>query len=165
MAAEKDRVQFSVLFVCLGNICRSPTAEAVFRKLAADAGFGGRIHIDSAGTMGYHHGAPPDGRAAAAALSRGFDLGSLRARRVVAEDFARFDLILAMDEENLADLQRIRPDDARARLGLLLEYAADSGTKAVPDPYYGGKNGFEQVLDLVTAACGGLVDDVRRTLT
>ncbi|NGX16714.1 low molecular weight protein-tyrosine-phosphatase [Wenzhouxiangella sp. XN24] len=164
MAAEEDCVKFSVLFVCLGNICRSPTAEAVFRKLAADAGLAERIHIDSAGTIGFHHGAPPDGRAAAAALARGFDLGSLRARRVVAEDFARFDLILAMDEDNLADLERIRPDDARARLALLLEYGGDSGTKGVPDPYYGGKNGFEQVLDLVTAACAGLVEDVRRTL-
>ncbi len=164
MAADEDSEKFSVLFVCLGNICRSPTAEAVFRKLAADAGLGERIYIDSAGTIGYHEGAPADGRATAAALARGLDLGSLRARRVVAEDFARFDLILAMDEENLADLQRIRPDDARARLGLLLEYAADTGVKGVPDPYYGGKNGFEQVLDLVTAACAGLVEDVRRTL-
>lgn len=165
MSAEKDGVQFSVLFVCMGNICRSPTAEGVFRKLVAEAGLEERIHIDSAGTIGFHHGAPPDGRAMAAAGARGFDLGSLRARRVVSEDFGRFDLILAMDEDNLADLQRIRPDDARAQLGLLLEYGASSGTKVVPDPYYGGKNGFEQVLDLVTEACAGLVEDVRRKLS
>lgn len=165
MAAEKDGVQFSVLFVCMGNICRSPTAEGVFRKLVAEAGLEERIHIDSAGTIGFHQGAPPDGRAMAAAQARGFDLGSLRARRVVSEDFARFDLILAMDEDNLSDLERIRPEDARARLGLLLDYGDSAGTKVVPDPYYGGKNGFEQVLDLVTAACAGLVEDVRRKLS
>jgi len=164
MAAELDREEFSVLFVCLGNICRSPTAEGVFRKLAADAGLIDRLYIDSAGTAGYHQGAPPDARAMAAASRRGFELSGLRARRVVAGDFERFDLILAMDQDNLADLQREAPDGARAELKLLLEFAADSGAPDVPDPYYGGRNGFEQVLDLVSEACAGLLEDVRRRL-
>jgi protein-tyrosine phosphatase len=157
--------QVAVLFVCLGNICRSPTAEGVFRKLVEEAGLAGRISIDSAGTAGYHEGAPPDARAMAAASARGFDLSSLRARRIVAADFHTFDLILAMDSENLADLRRAAPQDARAELRLLLEYAGGRSVTAVPDPYYGGRNGFEQVLDLVTEACAGLVEDLRRRLS
>lgn len=164
MADDEKSEQVSVLFVCLGNICRSPTAEGVFRKLVADAGLDGHFRIDSAGTAGYHEGHPPDGRAMAAAAARGFELGSIRARRVAAEDFAAFDLILAMDEENLADLQRAAPEDARAELRLLLEYATGRGVTAVPDPYYGGRNGFEEVLDLVTEACAGLLEELRRRL-
>jgi protein-tyrosine phosphatase len=164
MAADLDREQFSVLFVCLGNICRSPTAEGVFRKLVADAGLIDRLHIDSAGTAGYHQGAPPDARAMEAANRRGFELNGLRARRVEAGDFERFDLILAMDRENLADLWRAAPDGARAELRLLLEFSAAAGDPDVPDPYYGGRNGFEQVLDLVSEACAGLLEDVRRRL-
>jgi protein-tyrosine phosphatase len=166
MPPNENREQFSVLFVCLGNICRSPTAEGVFRKLVADARLDGRIRIDSAGTAGYHEGAPPDSRAVSAASARGFDLTAIRARRVVAEDFEAFDLIVAMDEDNLADLQQVAPEGARARLALLLEYAA-AGNRlpGVPDPYYGGRNGFEQVLDLVTEACAGLVEDLRRRLS
>jgi protein-tyrosine phosphatase len=164
MAADLDREQFSVLFVCLGNICRSPTAEGVFRKLVADAGLIDRLHIDSAGTAGYHQGAPPDARAMEAANRRGFELNGLRARRVEAGDFERFDLILAMDRENLADLRRAAPDGARAELRLLLEFSAAAGDPDVPDPYYGGRNGFEQVLDLVSEACAGLLEDVRRRL-
>ena len=161
MDADDERKQVAVLFVCLGNICRSPTAEGVFRKLAADADLGGRVRADSAGTAGYHEGAPPAARAAAAAKARGFDLGGIRARRVTAEDFHAFDLILAMDEDNLADLRRSAPADARARLALLLDYAPERGVRSVPDPYYGGKNGFEQVLDLVIEACAGLVEEFR----
>jgi protein-tyrosine phosphatase len=164
MDAELDRPQFSVLFVCLGNICRSPTAEGVFRKLAADAGLIDRLHIDSAGTAGYHQGAPPDARAMDAANRRGFELSGLRARRVVADDFERFDLILAMDRENLEDLRHAAPDGTRAELRLLLEFSADVSDPDVPDPYYGGRNGFEQVLDLVSEACTGLLEDVRRRL-
>lgn len=164
MDAELDRPQFSVLFVCLGNICRSPTAEGVFRKLAADAGLIDRLHIDSAGTAGYHQGAPPDARAMDAANRRGFELSGLRARRVVADDFERFDLILAMDRENLEDLRHAAPDGTRAELRLLLEFSADASDPDVPDPYYGGRNGFEQVLDLVSEACAGLLEDVRRRL-
>lgn len=161
MASDDDRAQVSVLFVCLGNICRSPTAEGVFRKLVADANLDGWVQADSAGTAGYHEGAPPDARAAAAAKARGFDLAGIRARRVTAEDFAAFDLILAMDEDNLADLRQIAPAGARARLALLLDYAQKGGLRSVPDPYYGGRNGFEQVLDLVVEACAGLVGELR----
>jgi protein-tyrosine phosphatase len=162
MNTEQGNERISVLFVCLGNICRSPTAEGVFRKLIEDAGLDARVHVDSAGTAGYHEGAPPDARAMAAASARGFDLGGIRARRVVPEDFESFDLILAMDEDNLLDLQRAAPEGARARLALLLDYSASGTRRAVPDPYYGGRNGFEQVLDLVTEACAGLVEELRR---
>jgi protein-tyrosine phosphatase len=162
MAFGENQERFSVLLVCLGNICRSPTAEGVLRKMLADSGLDGRVQVDSAGTTGYHEGAPPDARALAAARARGFDLSSLRARRIVAEDFDRFDLILAMDEDNLADLREIAPDGARAQLGLLLDYAAGRRERAVPDPYYGGRNGFERVLDLVTEACAGLVAELGR---
>lgn len=164
MATDEKCAQLSVLFVCLGNICRSPTAEGVFRKLIADAGLDGRVRVDSAGTAGYHQGAPPDARAAAAAKARGFDLDGIRARRVVTDDFEAFDLILAMDEDNLVELQQAAPDDARARLALLLDYAPQRGVRSVPDPYYGGRNGFEQVLDLVTEACTGLIDELRRSI-
>lgn len=164
MTVDDHQPAVSVLFVCMGNICRSPTAEGVFRKLASEAGLDGQVLVDSAGTHGYHVGAPPDARAAAAARARGFDLSTLRARRVVAADFHRFDLILAMDEDNLADLRQIAPDGARAELRLLLEYAPRPRGLTVPDPYYGGRGGFDLVLDLVTDACAGLVEEIRRRL-
>jgi protein-tyrosine phosphatase len=164
MAPEENQPRVAVLFVCMGNICRSPTAEAVLRKLAEDAGLAPQIQIDSAGTAGYHEGAPPDARAMAAATTRGFDLGGIRARKVIEKDFEAFDLILAMDMDNLAHLQQVAPQSSRAQLGLLLDYAPGLRGRAVPDPYYGGKNGFERVLDLVTEACAGLLDDLRRSL-
>lgn len=144
--------RIKVLFVCLGNICRSPTADGVFRKLVADAGLQDLIEIDSAGTAAWHIGKAPDPRTQEAAASRGYDLSKLRARQAVAEDFYEYDHILAMDQSNLENLQQIRPADASARLGLFLDYAPDLGIKEVPDPYYGGADGFEQVLDLVEAA-------------
>jgi protein-tyrosine phosphatase len=162
MDPDENSEQVSVLFVCLGNICRSPTAEAVFRKLIADAGLEQRVRIDSAGTASYHEGAPPDTRALAAAKARGFDLAGIRARRVVPDDFLEFDLILAMDEDNLGELREIVPEGARARIALLLDYASKRSERSVPDPYYGGRNGFERVLDLVTEACAGLVEELRR---
>lgn len=165
MTAENDAAELSVLFVCLGNICRSPTAEGVFRKRLADAGLDARIRIDSAGTGGYHVGARPDARAMAAALARGIDLSAIRARKVAKEDFHGFDLILAMDEDNLRDLQSIAPAEARAELALFLDYAAERRERAVPDPYYGGKKGFEQVLDLVDEACAGLLEAMRRRIS
>jgi protein-tyrosine phosphatase len=164
MTADDNRAEISVLFVCLGNICRSPTAEGVFRKLLAEAGLDGRIRVDSAGTGGYHVGAPPDARALAAARARGVDLSGIRARKVSSEDFETFDLILAMDEDNLDDLQRSHSGDSRARIALLLDFAPHRHERAVPDPYYGGKNGFDRVLDLVTEACAGLLDDLRRRM-
>lgn len=142
-----------VLVVCLGNICRSPTAEAVLRQHLAEAGLAGRVQVDSAGTGGWHAGDPPDARSQRHALRRGYDLSALRARRVREDDFHRFDLILAMDEDNLADLHRLRPDDARAELRLF----ADA---PVPDPYAGGPPGFERVLDLVEAASRAWVRDL-----
>ncbi len=153
-----------ILFVCLGNICRSPTAEAVFRQVAAQEAPDLQIQVDSAGTAAYHVGQAPDPRTRAAALRRGYDLSALRARVVGPSDFERFDLILAMDSENLSDLRRLAPQTARARVRLFLEFAPDLGTTDVPDPYYGGSNGFEEVLDLVEAASRGLLRHVREQM-
>ncbi len=144
--------RIKVLFVCLGNICRSPTADGVFRKLVADAGLQGLIEVDSAGTAAWHIGKSPDPRTQEAAVRRGYDLSMLKARQAIAEDFYEYDHILAMDLSNLENLHQIRPEDSSARLGLFLDYAPDLGLKEVPDPYYGGESGFEQVLDLVEAA-------------
>ncbi len=152
-----------VLFVCLGNICRSPTAEAVFRNVVAQDADGLAIEIDSAGTHAYHIGEPPDARAQAAARRRGIDMSALRARQVHPSDFEEFDLILAMDRDNLAELKRRCPAQFHDRLRLLLEYAVVTD-REVPDPYYGGEAGFEQVLDLVEQASRGLLDDLRRRL-
>ena len=146
-----------VLMVCLGNICRSPTAEAMLRKKVHEAGLDGRIEVDSAGTADYHVDSPPDRRAVAHGERRGLAMKNLRGRQVGRDDFERFDFILAMDEDNLADLQRIRPPGARARVALLLSYAPHAGAREVPDPYYGGPDGFETVLDLVDAAADGFI--------
>lgn len=146
----------SVLFVCLGNICRSPTAHGVFETLVAQQGLAGSITVDSAGTAAYHVGNPPDQRSIAAAKSRGYDLSALRARQVTAEDFQQFDYILAMDQENLHQLQRLMPADYAGHLGLFLPLGQCVETE-VPDPYYGGAAGFEHVLDLVENASMGLL--------
>jgi protein-tyrosine phosphatase len=153
-----------ILFVCLGNICRSPTAEGVMRHVLRDEGLEHRVEVDSAGTGGYHVGAPPDERATEAARRRSIVLDG-QARKFAAVDFDEFDLILAMDEENRRDLLDLAPDDrARAKIRLLREFDPDSdgGTDlGVPDPYYGGDEGFEHVLDLVEAATRGLVEELR----
>ncbi|WP_027910373.1 low molecular weight protein-tyrosine-phosphatase [Pseudomonas sp. URMO17WK12:I4] len=152
-----------VLFVCLGNICRSPTAEAVMRQRLQQAGLAERIELDSAGTGDWHVGKAPDSRTQQAASRRGYDLSSLRGRQVSVDDFARFDLILAMDSANLRDLQRIRPANARAELDLYLrrfELAEDE----VPDPYYGGSEGFEHVLDLLEQASDALLIELKGRL-
>ena len=143
-----------ICFVCLGNICRSPTAEGVFRKLVEDAGLADRVVIDSAGTGGWHAGARPDRRAAAAARGRGIVLDGA-ARQVTAHDFHDFDLLLAMDEDNLRDLQSVAPAGTAHKVRKLA--AVD-----VPDPYYGGELGFETVLDIVTDACAALLDELRQ---
>jgi protein-tyrosine phosphatase len=152
-----------VLFVCMGNICRSPTAEAVLRHLAAQAGWGDRLQVDSAGTGSWHVGEPPDPRAVAAAAARGIRLTGA-ARQVRASDLERFDLVLALDRSNLSDLRRLaRGTTGGARLGLLREYdpaAVAAGTLDVPDPYYGAEGGFDEVLDIVEAACRGLLADL-----
>lgn len=150
-----------ILFVCLGNICRSPTAEAVFRAIAARELPDLELTIDSAGTAGYHIDEPPDRRTREAAARRGYDLSNLRARRVEPEDFEQFDLILAMDRQNLRSLERSAPVHVRQRIRLFLEYAPEAGETEVPDPYYGGANGFEHVLDLIEAASRGLCDELR----
>jgi protein-tyrosine phosphatase len=148
---------FKVLFVCLGNICRSPTAEAVLRHLAAQEAPQLQVEIDSAGTADYHVGAAPDPRSQRAALRRGIDISGLRARQVAERDFLRFDLILAMDRENLRELQALKPDRAHAEVKLFMEYAPGLGVLEVPDPYYGDAAGFEAVLDLSAAASRGLL--------
>ncbi|MEJ0084333.1 MAG: low molecular weight protein-tyrosine-phosphatase [Pseudomonadota bacterium] len=146
-----------VLFVCLGNICRSPTAEGVLRALATREYPGLPLTADSAGTANYHVGEPPDRRTVAAARRRGYDLSSQRARQVSAGDFERFDYILAMDRANLAELERLRPRGATARTSLFLDFAPDSGFVEVPDPYHGGVEDFERVLELCEAGARGLL--------
>ncbi len=157
----KKTSTIGVLFVCMGNICRSPTAEGVFRKRLETAGLGDTIESDSAGTHSYHIGAPPDRRAQAAAARRGIDISDLRARRVNEEDFARFELVVAMDRDNLMELEALCPPELRERLVLMMDYAANRHETEVPDPYYGGSNGFEQVLDLLEDAVDGLLQQIR----
>jgi protein-tyrosine phosphatase len=152
----------SILFVCMGNICRSPTAEAVFRKYAEKAGLLERLHIDSAGTHDYHVGDAPDARAQQAAKRRGYDMSKLRGRQVEAQDFFRFDYVLAMDNQNLVTLERLRPGDAQSHLGLFLEFSERYVEWEVPDPYYGGADGFERVLDMVEDAAAGLLRHIRQ---
>lgn len=156
--------EFSVLFVCMGNICRSPTAEGVFRRLVGEAGLERRVRIDSAGTHGYHVGEPPDRRAQRHAQARGYDLSSLRARAVVPDDFVRFDLLLAMDRDNLALLEAQCPAELRDRCRLLLSFAPDAPTTSVPDPYYGTGRDFDRVLDLVELASAALLRHVQERL-
>ena len=159
--AESANARVNVVFVCLGNICRSPTAEGVFRAVVERHGLGRRIGVDSAGTGAYHVGEPADQRAQAAARRRGFDLSTIRARKATKGDFKRFDYVLAMDRENRAALSRICPPGEEHRLSLFLDYAPRLGRRDVPDPYYGGGDGFELVLDLIEAAAEGLLADIR----
>lgn len=151
-----------ILFVCLGNICRSPSAEAVMRRLVERRGLRDRIELESAGTGEWHVGEPPDERAAEAARRRGVELTG-RARQVTREDFERFDLIVAMDGSNLHALRRLAPDEgSRAKVRMMREFdpSADPVDLDVPDPYYGGRGGFDHVLDLLQAACEGMLDEI-----
>lgn len=150
-----------VLFVCLGNICRSPTAHGVFLDRVQRAGLGGDVKVDSAGTAAWHVGRPPDTRSQAFARRRGYDLTALRARQVAQSDFFDFDYILAMDKANLDALLALKPAASSSHVGLFLDYA-QSATKEVPDPYYGGDDGFERVLDLIEDAAEGLLAALRR---
>jgi len=159
--SAKTGIEARVLFVCLGNICRSPSAEIVFREVLRREAPELSVEIDSAGTADYHIGEPPDPRTQAAARRRGYDMSALRARRIEAGDFERFDLILAMDDANAAELRRRAPAAYRERVRLFLEFARDLEEREVPDPYYGGPTGFEQVLDLVETASRGLIEHLR----
>jgi protein-tyrosine phosphatase len=151
-----------ILFVCMGNICRSPTAEGVFRRLVEERAPDLDLEIDSAGTHDYHVGEPPDRRAIAAASRRGIDLGRLRARQVEDADFERFDLIVAMDRLNRESLLERSPAGRHERIRLFMEFAGRREVEDVPDPYYGGPVGFEQVLDLAEDAAAGLLEEVLR---
>jgi protein-tyrosine phosphatase len=153
-----DKVK--VLFVCMGNICRSPTAHGVFHTLVEQHGLADRIEIDSAGTHAYHVGEQPDSRAQATAVRRGYDLSSIRARRVSDEDFQYYDYILAMDRDNLSILQRKCPETHQQKLSLFLDFAKDRNENEVPDPYYGGVSGFERVIDMIEQASEGLLTHI-----
>lgn len=154
---SESKGKTSILFVCMGNICRSPTAEGVFRHHAEKAGQTERLHIDSAGTHAYHVGEPPDRRAISAAERRGVSLQGIRARRVSDDDFERFDYIIAMDEDNIAHLREQSLPEHHSKVRLFLEFTS-SNVHEVPDPYYGGASGFERVLDLVEDASRGLLE-------
>jgi protein-tyrosine phosphatase len=153
-----------VLFCCMGNICRSPTAEGVLRHMAQAAGLQDRIRIDSAGTHDYHVGHPPDRRTQATAAMRGYDLSNQRARQVSSRDFLDYDYILAMDADNLAHLQAIAPSTQRDKARLFLDYSTAHKGKEVPDPYYGGDDGFTLVLDMVEDGAAGLLSDIKKKL-
>ena len=156
--------KLSVLMVCMGNICRSPTAEGVLRHLVREVGLEERIRIDSAGTLDYHAGSPPDERSQHHARKRGYDLSDLRARQVSERDFERFDLVLAMDWQNLKELEAQCPPAHRHKLRRLMEFAPPGLSDVVVDPYYSGERGFEMVLDHVEAACRGLLAHLRQQL-
>ena len=159
-----DRKPFRVLFICMGNICRSPAAEIVFRKMVDDAGLAEAIQIDSAGTIGYHAGKGPDPRMAATLKSRGYSIAG-RARQVMAKDLDDFDLLLVADRENLADVRRLDPSgQRREKIRLLVEFCENLEASQVPDPYYGGQRGFDEVVDLIEDACGGLLGNIRKRL-
>lgn len=154
----------SVCFVCLGNICRSPTAEAVMRRLVDEAGLSTHVSVDSAGTGDWHIGEAPDERAQRAAAKRGYDLAPLRARQIAAEDFGTFDLIVAMDDANVTALEQVAPSAGRDKIRLLMEFAPHLQDRVVTDPYFGGDAGFEAVLDQCEAACSGLLSTLRPQL-
>lgn len=160
MIENKEKI--GVLFVCMGNICRSPTAEGVFRYFVQQAGLADRFDIDSAGTHAYHSGEPADRRASAAAERRGYSLADIRARRVAAEDFDLFDYIIAMDRDNLALLTGQAEAQHQHKIRLFLEFTSGK-EQDVPDPYYGGAAGFERVLDLVEEASRGLLETLQRS--
>ena len=152
-----SRVSPSILFVCLGNICRSPTAEGVFAQLAEQSGL--NVDIDSAGTAGFHKAAAPDKRSQQVARARGYDISGLKCRRVTEQDFEDFDFIVAMDNSNVRELKRKCPEPLQHKISLLMSYC-ESTFDEVPDPYYGGGKGFEVVLDLIEKACHGLLDSI-----
>ncbi len=159
-SAKTESVKVSVLFVCLGNICRSPTAHSVFEHVVAERGLSDKIQVDSCGTGDWHIGHAPDPRAVSAAERRGYDLSSLRARQLDFGDFLMFDYILAMDNANLYDINQACPADFEGHLSLFLDFADDAKGHEVPDPYYGGEQGFNRVIDMIERAAHGLLDHI-----
>ena len=155
---------FAVLFVCMGNICRSPTAHGVFKRKLMDAGLAHRVKVDSAGTHNYHPGGPPDARSQAHAAKRGYDLSDLRARQIIEADFTHYDLILVMDWDNLALVQDECPPEHMGKVRRLTEFCLTHDTLVVPDPYHGGAKGFDQVLDLVEDACDALLRHAKQQI-
>ena len=153
----------SVVFVCMGNICRSPTAEGVFRHVVKQRNLSDQIEIDSAGTHAYHIGESPDSRSQSTALSRGVDLSAQRARKAITEDFERFDYIIAMDRSNFENLKQLGDGADLTKLHLFMDFASDWDNEEVPDPYYGGANGFEQVFDMVQSASEGLLEHILKS--
>lgn len=149
-----------VLFVCSGNICRSPTAEAVFRKVVEDSDSNLRIQIDSAGTGTWHAGEAPDLRSQEVANTRGFDLSNLKSRQITVKDFYKFDYVVVMDISNLKNLQQMCPEELQYKISLFMDYAPEFEQKEVPDPYYGGQEGFSLVLDLIEGAADGLLSHI-----
>ncbi len=145
----------SVLFICMGNICRSPTAEAVFRRKAADKGL--NLEIDSAGTLGAHEGEEPDHRAQQSGMARGYSFDKIKARKVIVRDFEKYDLILAMDNNNIRELIKIAPEHLQGKIHLFLDFSKSYDEQEVPDPYYGGAKGFQYVVDLIEDASDGLL--------
>jgi protein-tyrosine phosphatase len=157
----EDMDQVKVLFVCMGNICRSPTAQGVFQSLVNAEGLGGKVIIDSAGLHNSHSGDSPDLRSQSTARKHGVELANLRARQFLSEDFMNFDFLLAMDESNFAGMQRLEPEQPRAQLSMMLEYSSQYNQSEVPDPYY-GDDGFERVFDMIRDACTGLLKTIRQ---
>ncbi|KUF41017.1 phosphotyrosine protein phosphatase [Comamonas kerstersii] len=153
---------YAILMVCMGNICRSPTAHGVMRDMIRRKGWEDRLQVDSCGTHAYHVGEAPDLRSQKHALQRGYDLSNLRARQLTREDFVRFDLVLVMDHENMARAQALCPPTQRQKLHRLTEFCQEIRSAVVPDPYYGGDQGFEHVLDLIEDACQGVLRHIER---
>jgi protein-tyrosine phosphatase len=162
MTEKKD--QISVLFVCTGNICRSPTAEGVFRKLVQHAELEEKILIESAGTISFHTGEAPDPRTQESARKRGIDLSNLRARQINAQDFDTVDILIGLDKSHLEAMRELAPENCKAQIRLLMDYAPQSDIKDVPDPYYGGPGGFEEVLDMIEIAATNFLQKIRNDL-
>ena len=160
-SAARNKPLINVLFVCLGNICRSPTAQGVFTSLVRNEGLDQSIQTESAGTGAWHSGSPPDHRAQLAALARGYDLSSQRARKVIESDFRKFNYILAMDRQNYEDLSVMAPPDTTSKIKLFLTFVPNIDKTEIPDPYYGGQKGFDHIIDLIEAASYGLLRDIQ----
>lgn len=161
---DKNGQPFGVLFVCTGNICRSPTAEGVFRDLVTKAGMEDLFHIDSAGTGGWHQGDPPDHRSVVTARNRGVDISGLRARQLIADDYSVFHMLIALDRSHLEHMQAYKPANSSARMSLLMSHADIKIMDDVPDPYYGGASDFEKAYDLIEAGAEGLFAKLRRQI-